>query len=92
LEELFEKGDERDEMLSKISNQPKIIEVLQSYGKASGEIRDIFWKLMASGASEYVAQSVIKNPKLLSEYLQMKVNGISDIEIAFKFTKRLGGS
>lgn len=91
VEELFEQGDKRDEMLSKISNQPKIIEVLQSYGKTSGEIKDIFWKLMASGAGEYVAHSVIENPKLLSEYLQMKADGISDMEIAFKFTKSLGG-
>ena len=91
IEELFEQSDKRDEILSKISNQPKIIEVLQSYGKASGEIKDIFWKLMVSGAGEYVAQSVIENPKLLSEYLQMETDGISDVEIAFKFAESLGG-
>jgi len=92
IEELLDKNNERDEMLSKISNQPKIIEVLQRYGKASGEIKDIFWKLMASGAGEHVAQSVIESPKLLSQYLQMKDDGVSDMEIAFKFTKTSGGS
>lgn len=90
IEELFEQDDERNEMLSKISNQPKIIEVLQRYGKASEEIKDIFWKLMASGAGEYVAQSIIENPKLLSKYLQMKTNDVSDMEIACKFTEILG--
>ena len=91
VEELFEQGDKRDEMLSKISHEPKIIEVLQRNGKNKGYIKEIFWDLIRCGAGEYVAKSVIENPKLLSEYLQMKANGISDVEIAFKFTETLGG-
>jgi len=92
IEELFEQGDSPDGMLSRISHQPQIIEVLQKYGEEPNEIRDIYWKLMASGAGEYVAQSVIENPKLLSEYLRMKAEGVSDMDIAFKFIETLGGS
>lgn len=47
---------------------------------------------MGGGAGEHVSQSVIETPKLLSEYLKMKDNGISDIEIAFKLAESLGGS
>jgi len=92
VEELFEQSDKKDEMLSKISNRPEIIEVLKRYGKNQADIKEIFWDLMRCGAGEYVVQSVIETPKLLSEYLKMKANGISDIEIAFKLAESLGGS
>jgi uncharacterized coiled-coil DUF342 family protein len=92
VEKLLERGDKRDEMFSTISNRPQIVKILQKYKREPGEIKDIFWKLMASGAGEYVAQSVIENPKLLSKYLQMETSGVSDMEIAFKFTETLGGS
>lgn len=91
-EELLEQGDKREEMLSKIYHQPNIIEVLQKYGKDKEYIKEIFWDLMRCGAGEYVAQSVIENPKLLYEYFQMKADGISDVEIAFKLAESLGGS
>ena len=91
-EELREQGNKTDKMLSRISNQPQIIEVLRNYGKTPEEIKDIFWNLCACGTGEYVAQSVIENPKLLSEYLQMKADCISDMEIAFKLAEPLGGS
>ncbi len=68
-------------MLSEIHSRSEIIETLQQYGKSADEIKDIFCTLMASGTGEYIAWSVIENPKLLSEYLRMKKNGISDIEI-----------
>lgn len=90
-EELLKQANKTNEMLSGISNRPQIIELLQIHGKNPEEIKDIFWMFMTCGAGEYVAQSVIEDPKLLSEYLQMKADGISDVEIAFKFTEILGG-
>ena len=88
----MDKADEKEKIRLEIGNKPHIKEVLKLYGKRPTDIEDIFWRLMASGAGEYVAQSVIENPKLLSQYLQMKNDGVSDMEIAFKFTETLGGS
>ena len=90
-EELFEGSDNRDKMFWKISSQPKVIEVLKRHGKNPENIKDVFFDLERSGAGEYVAQSVIENPELLSKYLQMKTDGISDLEIAYKFIESLGG-
>jgi len=89
-EELRERGNKTDEMLSKISNQPKTVEVLQKYGKAPADIWDIFYVLCSCGCGEYVAQSVIENPKLLSEYLQMKTDGVSDLKIVYELSQSLG--
>ncbi|MBN2456576.1 MAG: hypothetical protein JXB29_08610 [Sedimentisphaerales bacterium] len=90
-EELLEQGNNTDEMLLKISNQPKTIEVLRRYGKTPADIRDIFCNLCGCGCSEYVTQSVIESQKLLSEYLQMKTDGVSDLEIAYELSQSLGG-
>jgi hypothetical protein len=89
-EELLERGNKTYEILSKISNQPKTVEVLQKYGKTPTDIGDIFYNLCACGCGEYVTQSVIESPKLLSEYLQMKTDGVSDLEIASELSKSLG--
>jgi len=72
-------------MLSTIRNRSEIIETLQKYEKSADEVKAIFWILMASGTGEYIARSVIENPKLLSEYLRMKNDGISDIKIMSYF-------
>jgi hypothetical protein len=89
-EELCERGNKTDEMLSKISNQPKTVEVLQKYGKTPTDISDIFYNLCRAGCNEYVIQSVMESPKLLSEYLQMKTDGVSDLEIVDELSKSLG--
>jgi len=91
LGELREEWDKKDKMLLKISNQPKIIEVLQKHGKTPVELEDVFSNLIHGGAGEYVAQSVIENPELLSEYFRMKSDNVSDIEIVSKLVKSLGG-
>lgn len=91
VDELLEQGGKYDEIFSTISNQPIILKVLQKYGKNPEDIKDVFWTLMAHGADGYIAKSVIENPKLLSQFLQMKKDGISDIEIAFKLVESLGG-
>ena len=90
-EELLQHGKKTDEILSKISCQSKTVEVLRKYGKSPADFKDIFYDLLRSGCGEYVTQSVIKNPQLLSEYLQMKADGISDVEIAYKLSESLGG-
>lgn len=91
LGELREEWDKKDQMLLKISNQPKIIEVLQKHEKTPAELKDVFSNLIRGGAGEYVAQSVIENPELLSEYFRMKSDNVSDIEITSKLAKSLGG-
>lgn len=63
---------------------------LRKYGKSPEDIEDIYWVLAASGASEHVAKSVIGNPQLLSEYLQMKRDDVSDLEIAVRLQKSMG--
>jgi hypothetical protein len=90
--ELLQQGNATDEMITKISSQPEIIHILLQYGKHSTDLQDIFHCLLASGSGEYVAYSVIENPQLLAEYLQMKTTGVSDLDIACKFSKSLGGS
>lgn len=89
IEMFLEEADKMDQMLSQISSQPGVIGLLGRYGKSPQDVEDIFWRLMASGAGEYVAWSVIEDPKLLSEYLQMKADGVSDLEIMFRFTETL---
>lgn len=84
MAEVFERDKERGKMFSGISSRQQISEVLKKYGKNPEEIKEIFGKLMACGTIEYITQSVIEDPKLLTEYLQMKSNGIPDQEIAFK--------
>ncbi|MBW8042238.1 MAG: hypothetical protein FVQ85_19870 [Planctomycetes bacterium] len=91
IEELLESGKKKDEMLSKITNQPKTVEVLRKHCKTPADIKDIHFNLSACGCSEYVTQSIIESPKLLSKYLQMKADDISDLEIAYELTKSLGG-
>jgi hypothetical protein len=89
-EELLEQGNKTDEMLSEIAAQPKTVEVLQKYGKTSEDVREIYYNLCSCGCGDYVTQSVMESPKLLSEYLQMKTDGISDLEIAYKLSQSLG--
>lgn len=90
-EELLEHGKNTDEMLLKISKRPEIIEVLQRYRKKPEDIKDVYYNLLRGGAGEYVTQSVIEDTKLLSEYLQMKDDGISDVEIVYRLSESLGG-
>ena len=70
----------------------EVIYVLQKYGKNQEDIEEIYSLLLASGAGEYVAQSVVTSPKLLSEYLQMEANGVSELEIVSKLSETLGKS
>jgi hypothetical protein len=90
LQQTNEKAKKRDEKLSKISRQRKIIKILQKYGQNSSDIDRIFQLLMLSGAGEDLAWSVIENSKLLSQYLQMEADGASPPEIAFKFVESIG--
>jgi len=53
--------------------------------------RDIYHDILRGGGGEYLAQSVTSSPKLLSEYLQMKIDGISDSEIIYKLSESIGG-
>jgi hypothetical protein len=89
VEELFKQSERTDEMLLTVSNQPGIIQVLRKYEKNQEDIRDIYYTLLACGVGEYVAQSIIEDPKLLSEYLQMKADEVSDLEIAYRFSEML---
>lgn len=92
-QELLDQSTLKDEILNKISNRAEIVKALQKHGKKPKDINNIFWILMASGVGEYVAQSVIENPQLLSEYLQMQASGdMGDVEIAHKLTESLGRS
>lgn len=85
----MDEADEKEKMRLEIGNKPHIREVLKLYGKHPTDIEYIFWRLMASGAGEYVAQSVIENPKILKLYLKMKSDGISDLEVATKLSDLL---
>jgi hypothetical protein len=76
----------------RFKTKTEVIYVLQKYGKNQEDIEEIYSLLLASGASEYVAQSVVTSPKLLSEYLQMEANGVSELEIMYKLSETLGKS
>lgn len=89
--ELLEHGENTDKMLLKISKRPEIIKVLQRYRKKPEDIKDVYYNLLRGGAGEYVTQSVIEDTKLLSEYLQMKDDSISDLEIVYRLSESLGG-
>ena len=91
MKELIERSNKTEEMLLEISNRSEIIDILKKYGKNQGDISEIFWNLIRCGTNEFLSQSVIKSPKMLSEYLEMKIGGVSDIEIALKLTQSLGG-
>jgi len=78
-----------DEMLSRVSNSPEIIKVLRLYESNPERIKNIFLLLMMSGASKCGTWSVIENPKLLSQYLQMEADGSSPLEIAFKLAESI---
>lgn len=85
----MDEADEKENIRLEIGNKPHIKEVLKLYGKRPTDIEDIFWRLMASGAGKYVAQSVIENSKILELYLKMKSKGISDLEVAAKLSELL---
>lgn len=85
----MDEADEKEKMRLEIGNKPHIRKVLKLYGKHPTYIEDIFWRLMASGAGKYVAQSVIENAKTLELYLKMKSDGISDLEVATKLSDLL---
>ena len=89
LQQTDEEASKREKKLSKIYCQREIIKVLQKYGQDSSDIDRIFQLLILSGAGEDVAWSVIENPKLLSQYLQMEADGASPPEIAFKFVESI---
>lgn len=90
LEELRKQWNMNDEMLLKVSSRPEIIEVLKKYDKNPEYIKDIRSKLGGGGVEEYEIRSIIGNPRLLSEYLQMEADGVSDIEITHKFINSFG--
>lgn len=90
LQQTNEEAKKRDEKLSRISHQRKIIKVLQKYGQDSSAIDRIRQLLMLSGAGEDIAWSVVENSKLLSQYLQMEADGASPPEIALKFVESIG--
>lgn len=89
--ELTENWKKYDQMFLRLSKETKIVEVLKKYGRKNipEEIKEIFSLLLASGAGDYVSEEVIKDPKLLSEYLQMKAEGKSDLEIMYECRKKL---
>lgn len=91
LAQLSEQMDTRlDEIVSEISNQPKILIVLQRHGKKPEYVRDVHRKLVLNNAGTDVAESVIQNPKLLNQYLQMEADGVPPKRIAFNLLKSLG--
>jgi hypothetical protein len=90
LQQTNEEAKKRDEKLSRISHQRKVIKVLQKYGQDSSAIDRIRQLLMLSGAGEDIAWSVVENSKLLSQYLQMEADGASPPEIALKFVESIG--
>lgn len=90
LQQTNEEAKKRDEKLSRISHQRKIIKVLQKYGQDSSAIDRIRQLLMLSGAGEDIAWSVVENSKLLSQYLQMEADGASPPEITLKFVESIG--
>ncbi|MBM3118801.1 MAG: hypothetical protein FJ006_04490 [Chloroflexi bacterium] len=84
VEALFEHADETDEMLAQISRDPSIGRVLGQYGRTSEHLKDIWWLLLMTGTGEKKALSIVRNPKLLSRYLQLEAEGNSPIEIVAK--------
>ena len=90
LEEWAEEEDKRMEVIvTWISKQPKIIEVLERYERTPEYVKDIHEKLLLGKAGIYVADSVIQNPDLLSQYLQMESDGVVPEVLAFTLLKLL---
>ncbi len=87
VNEFLNKASEKEAYLQDISSSPKIQKILESFGKNPEELEDMYWKLMACGVDDRVAKKIIKKPKLLKKYLQMKSDGISDLEVAHRFIK-----
>ena len=87
VNELMNKASEKKAYLQEVSSSLKIQKLLESFGKNPEELEEMYWKLMACGVGDRVAKKIIRKPKLLKKYLQMKSDGISDVEVAHRFIK-----
>jgi len=81
----IEKDKEREKAFITIANSPETRNILEKYGKAPEILNDIYWRLMASGTGEEIANIVIAKPTLLETYLKMKNENFSDLKIADRF-------
>ena len=81
----IEKDKEREKAFITIANSPETRNILEKYGKGPEILNDIYWRLMASGTGEEIANFVIAKPILLETYIKMKNEKLSDLKIADRF-------
>jgi hypothetical protein len=89
LKSMLDKSEKRKQNLLKLQTDKRLISVLQKFGKPVSEIENIYGILLASGVNDYIASTVVNNPKYVQEFLTLKARGISDMEAAFKMANKI---
>jgi hypothetical protein len=82
LEESDNRAKKLDESLAKISSTPSILQILKQYNNSPERLKDIYQLLVVAGTGESAALSIIREPKGLSQFLQLESEGMTPLEIA----------
>ena len=88
VKDIFVKAEANDRLCQQ--SEEKFKSLLSQYGDRY-DIKDIFGILMTGGADEITATKVITDATYLQRYLNLKEEGVSDLEIALILRKEIAG-
>ncbi|WP_438317205.1 hypothetical protein [Sporosarcina sp. FA9] len=91
IESVMQVNRELDVYIQGMKNSVNAIQFFEDIDVDINKIDDIRYSLMASGAGEFVAYSVVRNPDLVLKYIEMEKKGLSRRDIGYEFLKGLEG-
>lgn len=80
-----------DAYIQAVKTSENAIQFFKDINVDIDKVEDIRFSLMASGAGEFVAYCVVRNPELVLEYIEMEKKGLSKRDIGYEFLKGLEG-
>ncbi len=60
-------------------------DIREVFQKEKDALMDIYWQLMAAGAGNEIARTVVFNDEYLDEYIRLKTKNYSDTDIVAYF-------
>lgn len=86
VEDLIGGLDKKEKFFELVLKNDSIQKVLQQYGKTEDDLKEHFSILRACGLGD-LSYDIISNPKTLNLLFQFKEEGLSDLEIAYRFLR-----
>lgn len=92
IDEILAEADAEEAKIRDIvSKRPDIVSVLTEHQKSLEDIRDIRSEMILASTSIYVADQVLQDAALLSQFFSMKKSGLSMEKIAFNLIQAVRG-